>query len=205
MSLSRRWVWIIGAVLSIGVAGYGYRYLIPGTGGAPGPMQNPFHAPWLYVHAGLAATALLIGPFQLWPFLRTRRPRLHRWMGRTYVAACLIGGSAGLLLAIGTTAGPIATAGFGGLAVVWIAVTSQAWRLAQARRFVEHRRWMIRSFALTFAAVTLRIYLPIATFGLHMDFMTAYRAISWLAWVPNLIVAELYLAGRKTTAVPIAA
>ena len=59
-------------------------------------------------------------------------------------------------------------------------------------RFNEHRAWMIRSFALTFAAVTLRLYLPIASFlPVHSD--DAYRAISILCWVPNLAIVELYL------------
>jgi hypothetical protein len=71
-------------------------------------------------------------------------------------------------------------------------VTSQGWLTARARRFDEHRRWMIRSFALTFAAVTLRIYMPLSGL-MHLDMDQAYRAIAWLAWVPNLILAELYL------------
>ena len=54
---------------------------------------------------------------------------------------------------------------------------------------------MIRSWAMTFAAVTLRLYLPIPPMLLHMSFMDGYRAIAWLAWVPNLLVAELYLRG----------
>jgi hypothetical protein len=64
------------------------------------------------------------------------------------------------------------------------------------RRFVEHRAWMIRSFALTFAAVTLRIYLPILE-QLPVPFEDGYRAISFLCWVPNLLAAELYLRGKR--------
>ena len=55
---------------------------------------------------------------------------------------------------------------------------------------------MVRSFAMTFAAVTLRLYLPIAPM-LGYEFMPAYVAISWFCWVPNLIVAELYLSRAK--------
>ena len=58
-------------------------------------------------------------------------------------------------------------------------------------RFDEHLRWMIRSFALTFAAVTLRLYLPFPPM-MGFTFVEGYRAIAWLAWVPNLIAAELY-------------
>ena len=64
---------------------------------------------------------------------------------------------------------------------------------------------MIRSFALTFGAVLLRVYIPISQM-MGIEFMTAYRAIAWLAWVPNLIVAELYIRGlprRRRPAVAI--
>jgi uncharacterized membrane protein len=187
------WIWGLVAFLSLGIALYGYRYLVPPLSIAPPDVaKNLMVRPWLAIHAGFAATALLIGPFQFVQRLRTARPRLHRWIGRTYVAACLIGGPAGLMLAYGTDAGPIAQVGFGLLGICWIACAAQAWRLALAGRFVEHRRWMIRSFALTFAAVTLRLYLPVAPI-LGYPFLDGYRAISWLCWVPNLIVAELYL------------
>jgi cyanate permease len=61
-----------------------------------------------------------------------------------------------------------------------------------AGRSVEHRRWMIRSYALTFGAVTLRLYLAVAI-ATQMDFAVAYRAISFLAWVPNLALVEWWL------------
>src|SRR6185295_9720833 len=96
------------------------------------------------------------------------------------------------VLSFGTTAGPIAGWGFGLLAVTWLAVTANAYRLARQRDFAQHERWMVRSFALTLAAVTLRIYMPAASM-LHLDDMESYRAIAWLAWVPNLIAAELLL------------
>ncbi len=65
-------------------------------------------------------------------------------------------------------------------------------------RFVQHREWMIRSFALTFAAVTLRLYLPLAAL-LSIDFVDAYRALSFLCWVPNRVVVEFYLRHRATS------
>jgi uncharacterized membrane protein len=186
-------LWALLAFLSLGIALGSYRYLLPGTPGIPPDVaRNLMRHPWLIVHAGLAATALTIGPFQFVARLRTGFPRVHRWMGRVYVFACIVGGAAGLMLAWGTDAGPVAQLGFGALAIGWIACAAQAWRMALARRFVEHRRWMVRSFALTFAAVTLRLYLPIAAFSGH-PFLEGYRLISWLCWVPNLMVAELYL------------
>ena len=184
-------LWGLTAFLSVGVAIYAYVAL--SLGGSPGPevLANLFARPWLIIHVTGAGTALLLVAFQLLPAIRRRR-MLHRWIGRVYASACVVGGSAGLALAVGTTAGPVAAVGFGLLAVIWIYVTGQGWLTARARRFDDHRRWMIRSFALTFAAVTLRIYMPLSMV-MHLDAVEAYRLIAWLAWVPNLIVAELYL------------
>ena len=187
-------LWGLAAFLSVGVAIFSYRYL-PAIGPmAPQILANLFARPWLDIHIAGAATALLVGPVQFIPWIRQRARATHRWLGRTYVVGCLIGGAGGLVVAFGSTAGPVATAGFGSLAVIWIVTNIQGWRMARARRFDVHRAWMIRSFALTFAAVTLRLYLPLIPLT-GFSFVDGYRAISFLAWVPNLIAAELYIRG----------
>ena len=197
------WFWWVMAISALLIGLSSYRYLIPGNYGlAPPILANRFtHLGVLTLHAGFAATALILGPFQFLPSLRRSRPGLHRLLGKAYVACCLISGVAGLVLAFGAKTGPISTAGFGILAVLWLITTSRAWRLAMARRFVDHERWMIRSFALTLAAVTLRIYLPFA-FMSPWGYDNTYRAISFLAWVPNLIAAEIWLAQRKARSSP---
>lgn len=187
--------WIVMTLLSLVVALTAYRYPLNVGPLAPNVVANLFARPFLDLHVAGAATALLIAPFQVLPGLRARRPGLHRVMGRIYVAGCLAGGIGGLVLAFGSTAGPIATAGFGLLALAWLATTVQAWRMALARRVVEHRAWMIRSMALTLAAVTLRLYLPFAALG-PIPFFDAYRAIAFLCWVPNLLLAEVWLKRR---------
>lgn len=184
--------WGLAAFLSVGVALFSYRY-VPQVGPlAPDVMANLVARPWLTVHAAGAATALLVGSFQFLPAVRRRLPRLHRWLGRVYATSCIVGGAAGFGLAFGTTAGPVAGLGFALLGLLWIYVTARGWMTARARRFDEHRRWMIRSFALTFAAVTLRLYLPLGAIA-GLDFEQVYVATAWISWIPNLLVAELYL------------
>jgi hypothetical protein len=199
MAQGWRRAWLVAMTGSaILVALMSYRYLVPGApGGGPAILANrATRMGALTLHAGLAATALVLGPWQFLGGLRARWPRLHRWNGTLYVACCLGGGAGGLALAFGTTAGPVASAGFGLLALVWAGVTWRAWRLARAHAYAAHQRWMIRSFALTFAAVTLRLQLPLAG-ALGLDMALAYPAISFLCWVPNLAVAELLLARRR--------
>jgi uncharacterized membrane protein len=189
-------LWGLAALLSAGIAIFSYRFLVGIGPMAPTILANLFAKPWLYVHIAGAATALLVGPVQFLPWIRRRRP-VHRWLGRLYIVGCLIGGTGGLIVAFGSTAGPVAKAGFGSLAVIWIIANVQGWRMARARRFDTHRAWMIRSFALTFAAVTLRLYLPLIPLT-GLSFVDGYRATSFLAWVPNLIAAELYVRGVFT-------
>ena len=202
MKLTRIWLWSATA-LALFVAIGSYRYLLPGMpGAAPSVIANRFsHTGALVLHAGVSATALILGALQFFPRLRARWPAWHRRAGTVYVLCCLVGGVAALALALGTSTGPISSVGFGLLAASWLTCTVQAWRYARARDFVRHRRWMTRSYALTFAAVTLRLYLPVL-FIAHLDFDTGYRAISFLCWIPNLIAAELWLrvsAGLRTS------
>ncbi len=79
--------------------------------------------------------------------------------------------------------------------VLWLATTVLAVRAAMRGDLSTHRRWAVRSFSLAFAAVTLRIYLPLA-FAVGLAFETAYPVIAWLCWVPNLLLAERFL--RRT-------
>ena len=187
-------LWGLAAFLSVGVAAFSYRFLPEVGPMSPDILGNLFARPWLKLHVAGAATALLVGMFQFLPAIRRNRA-VHRWLGRTYAIGCLLGGLAGFRLALGTTAGTFAGVGFGLLAVCWIFATLQAWRFARERRFDEHRRWMIRSFAMTFAAVTLRLYLPIAPM-LGYDFMDGYRLTAWVSWIPNLILVELWMRRR---------
>ena len=190
-----RGFWWLCAVTSVMIALISYRYFVPSIPVPPAVGGNAMAHPWLWVHAGFGATSLILGPWQFMPQVRARWPRVHRWIGRIYIFCVIVGGFAGLLLAGGTTAGPIARAGFGLLAIVSVGVAVNGLRLAMTGRYAEHREWMIRSFAIIFGAVLLRAYLPGAQ-AVGIPFKTAYPAIAWLAWVPNLVVAELYIRGR---------
>jgi hypothetical protein len=191
-------------LLSAYVAIHGLSYLA-GTQAPPVVEDNGMGMRMLMVHAGAAGVALLLGPLQFLEVIRKRARTLHRWIGRTYLLACLIGGVSGGLLAPFTAAGPIAASGFLLLALIWLWVTALGWRAAAIKRnYDEHKNWMIRSFALTLAAVTLRLYLPAAMIA-GLEFVAAYQWIAWLAWVPNLAIAEAWIASRRRAGVARAA
>lgn len=187
--------------LSLGVALASWRFLVFGVE-ATMPVMAQYAETQrlaLFAHIGLAPVVLALLPFQFWQALRARRPALHRFSGRIYALFVVVSGIAALVLASRTHAGPVAGWGFGILGVLWIAVTVQAVRHAMLGRIAEHRRWMIRSAALTLAAVTLRVYLPFLAMG--FGFETGYLIVAWLCWVPNALIAEWMLWREKAVRV----
>jgi uncharacterized membrane protein len=186
---------IVLVVLSLGVAGYAviaYTVLPLGAGVHP-DMRAVFESYPLgiYSHVFGSAIALVLGPFQFAAGFRSRRPLVHRWFGRLYLGVgVLVGGLAGLFMAFHAFGALPSRLGFGLLAAGWLATGLLAYRAIRASDVAAHRRWMMRNFSLTFAAVTLRLYLPAAMVS-GMPFELAYPAIAWLCWVPNLVLAEL--------------
>lgn len=158
---------------------------------------NYVHRPsWLqaffYAHIIGGGIALLLSPVQLSARIRARVPRLHRMSGRIVLTAIMAGGVAGLVLAPYNLAGPMGTAGFGLLAVLWVTFAARGFLAIRRGDVTVHRQWMLRTFALTYAAVTLRLWLGVLV-PVVGDFRSAYVLVPFLAWVPNLLVAEWVL------------
>jgi uncharacterized membrane protein len=147
----------------------------------------------LVLHAGAGGLALLLSPVQLSARVRARVPRLHRGVGRATLGAIAVAGVAGLALSSVSLAGGVGTAGFGMLALTWLGCAALGLRAIRRGDVSAHRRWMIRTFALTYAGVTLRLWLLVLIPLLDGDFMRAYLLTPFLCWVPNLVVAELVL------------
>jgi len=147
-------------------------------------------AGWAHTMGG--AVAILIGPFQLITKLRTSWPRVHVWMGRTYLLAVLAGALGGLYFGPLSTAGTIGSIGFTTLALFWLYSGAQAYFAIRRGNVQVHRRWMLRNYALTFGAATLRVELPLLLIG-GVTFPVAYTLVAWISWVPNWLLVEAWL------------
>jgi len=153
---------------------------------------------WLYVHVFTGGLSLVTGAFQFWKWLRVKHPRIHRITGRVYLFLGVFPSTiSGLIVAQGTVAGLTGQMGFSLLSIMWLITGIMALRTILKRDIQHHREWMIRNYALTFAAVTLRIWLPLlimaqATSGMEIEaaIASAYQTVPWISWVPNLIIAE---------------
>lgn len=193
--LAERSTWWVFTVLSVAVGLFSLRYGLPNV---PYPLLDNFvtHRVALVTHAVFASIALLVGPWQFLAGSRARHPGLHRVGGRVYAAAVLISWIASVPIALNAETGTVASIGFLTLGVIWLHATAIGVVSAVRRRIDLHRRWMVRSFALTASAVTLRLLLGLSG-ALDLPFEDTYPAIAWLCWIPNLVAAELYLAARS--------
>ena len=191
------WVAAIGCV---GVAAYAaVAYSVFPLGALVHPqMKLAFqaHSIAIYTHIFASALALGLAPLQLAVGWRRRHPSWHRRAGRVYLAAGVLpGGLSGLYVAQFAFGGALSTWGFSLLAVLWLGTAALAYRAIRRGDVSTHRRWMLLNEAWTFAAVTLRIYLGLF-FANRVPFELFYHWVSWLCWVPNLLLMAAYLARR---------
>jgi uncharacterized membrane protein len=192
--------WVLMLLLAALVAVTAGRYFIisPEIAAPPDLLATVIERHTIFlIHIGGGAIALFIGA---WNFLERSRERflnLHRWLGRIYLVSVLAAGLAGFALSFTAQGGLVSRIGFGMLAALWIITAVFAYLRIRNYDLESHRRWMIRNYALTFAAVTLRLWLPILI-GAGNDFPAAYATVAWLSWVPNLLVAEV-LASRANS------
>jgi uncharacterized membrane protein len=147
-----------------------------------------------YVHVITSCVCLFAGFTQFSSGLLAKKPKLHRTIGWTYIiTVLLLSGPSGLIMSFYANGGPLSQIAFTTLSLLWIFFTLKAFLSAKAGDFSEHRKFMIRSYALTLSAVTLRAWKFAIAFALRPHPMDVYMIVAWLGWVPNLFLAEWYI------------
>ncbi|MHA6720280.1 DUF2306 domain-containing protein [Sphingomonas sp. RS6] len=161
-------------------------------------------------HFALGAVLLLFGPVQLFAGVRRRWPQIHRWTGRLYLFAALVTGIGGLIFIVarGTVGGWVMDVGFGLYGILMIGAAAQTLRFAMMRQILQHRAWAVRLFALAIGSWLYRMdygfwFLFAGRLGHTSQFDGWFDAIMifWF-YLPNLIIAELFLRARRPTTPP---
>ncbi|WP_370090343.1 DUF2306 domain-containing protein [Ekhidna sp.] len=143
-----------------------------------------------HMHFIGGAVALGLGWTQFLKNFRAKHLSTHRLLGYVYfVSIVMVSAPGAFYLAYYANGGFNNVLGFGMMAVCWFAFTIIAFIRVKNRDIDAHERWMIRSFAVTLGAVTLRIFMPLMIIS-GIPETEAYQAIAWFCWVPNLFVAE---------------
>jgi hypothetical protein len=162
------------------------------------------------IHFAAGGVILAMGFIQLLGAVRANVPALHRWLGRIYVSAAILAGLGGLafIATSGTIGGTTMDIGFGLYGVLMVLCAVQAYRYARARQFGTHRQWAIRLFALAIGSWLYRMeyalwFLTTHKLGHLHNFHGPFDAImAFFFYVPNLLIAEVYLRGASGKAGP---
>lgn len=148
-----------------------------------------------YIHVFTSVLVLIAGATQFSSTILSRFPGTHKVMGYIYIIVLLFfSGPGGFVMGIHANGGPPAQMSFMMLTPLWIIFTAMAWYYVIKKDYLAHGEFLLRSYALTFSAITLRLYLLVIN---HYHFgwkpVDKYIIVSWMSWVPNLILAEILI------------
>lgn len=149
-----------------------------------------------YMHVFSSVFLMVAGAMQFIPYLIYKAKKIHRISGYTYIfILLLISGPGAIVMSIHANGGIYAQTSFLIQSILWYVTTILAWYFATKKKFNLHSEWMVRSYALTLGAISLRLFVVI--FGmLNIDELRpkhVYIIVSWSSWVVNLIIAELII------------
>lgn len=203
-SVRNKTAWAVFAILAIGIGLYPLMYLFSAEefgllqGKSKEILANALWRTGFYGHITFGGLALLTGWSQFSKKLRTKKLALHRNLGKIYVLSALVSGICGVYIGFYASGGLIPSLGFISLGVIWLFSTIRAYAAIRKKDVSLHQGMMIYSYAACFAAVTLRIWLPLLTiiFG---EFLLAYKIVAWLCWVPNMVFAHLWIRRKGLT------
>ena len=156
--------------------------------------DSPVFRTGFYVHITTSLLVLVAGLLQFLPWLARRGPALHRRLGKVYIIGILaLAAPSGLILARFANGGLTAQVGFTLQCVVWWLCTWRAYQAARQRQWSLHVDWMLRSYAVTLAALALRGESYVMYYVFETKPIETYLTVTWLSWVGNLVLVEILL------------
>ncbi len=201
-----RTLWLLTLLLStIGVLAVARRMLFllgalpPVPQGSPAVPDAGFarHPLLTMVHIVPGLLFVVLGPLQFVSTLRTRRPGLHRWIGRVVLASGMIIGVTALLMspqmAIGGANETAATTLF---AILFLCALGKAFMAIRLGKVALHREWMIRGFAIGLAVAFVRPIVGVFFATRRITHLTPHDFFGtafWLGFTIQTIAAEIWI------------
>ncbi|MBP1153658.1 MULTISPECIES: DUF2306 domain-containing protein [unclassified Paenibacillus] len=111
----------------------------------------------MYIHVGFACVAMASGLINLSTRSYEKHRRFHRVNGYVYVSSVLFVVLTSGYMAPYATGGKISSMGFNLLNILWLVITTTALIHIFKKRILQHRRWMIRSYAFCFTNMLIHL------------------------------------------------
>jgi uncharacterized membrane protein len=173
-------------------------YVIPDAPpGADGFEERYFALPYFSItHSVTGLIFMVLGPIQFLPAVRNRWIRFHRWSGRIWMVAALVGVVTALIFVqrlpvFGDLSTNVAIVFAGSLFVIALV---QGYRTIRRREIAKHREWMIRCFAIGLGISTFRVLIPLLMLPpIEASFSEAWETVAWLGFAINIVAAETWI------------
>ncbi|MCR9171970.1 MAG: DUF2306 domain-containing protein [bacterium] len=148
-----------------------------------------------YTHVFTSPIVIIAGLLQFNRWVLANWPKVHKISGYTYTLVVLfVTGPAAFVMSLMANGGYPAQISFTTLSVLWIFFTYLSYYHIKRGSVRAHLIWNMRSFALTLSAVTLRVYVYLLnSYGPQMGQEETYILVSYLSWIPNLLIVELLI------------
>ena len=157
-------------------------------------LNKPYFQTAFYIHITSSIAVIGTGIFQFFPKILRGYPKVHMLIGKIYIGSILLfAAPSGLVIASFANGGLSSKVGFSLQCCVWFAVTYAAWHAIMQQKWEKHIEMMLRSYAVTLAAMSLRT----ESYALYYFFQTkpieTYLTVTWLSWVGNLCIVEILI------------
>jgi len=153
-----------------------------------------------YAHLAGGSAAVLTGTALFFTKWIKPSSKPHKILGKIYfISIMFVGGPTGLYLGFYAEAGYLATIGFIGMSTAWMLPTFVSVYKISKGDVIGHHKWIIRSYSMTLAGVTLRIMTPLGIYFLGWSYDTTFIITAYVPWMFNLGIAELVIFAKRNS------
>lgn len=149
-----------------------------------------------YIHVFTSPLVILSGLLQFSPTLIRKAPKVHRISGKIYLIVLIfITGPAAFVMSLYANGSYPAQVSFTLLSILWVCFGLAGYWFIRKKNYLQHSNFLLRSYALTLSAVTLRLYAYLFD-AFNIDTggpVETYILLSYLSWIPNLLFVELII------------
>ncbi|MHA7583936.1 DUF2306 domain-containing protein [Paenibacillus vandeheii] len=160
-------------------------------------LKRELHLPiWLnvmYVHVAFACLAMASGLVNFSNRIFEKSRKFHRINGYVYIVSVVLVVLTSGYMAPYATGGKISSMGFNVLNIIWLFITITALIQIKQKRMIQHRNWMVRSYAFCFTNMLIHLITSLLHQGFGMIYATSYTIGIYGSIALLLVIPEWFI------------
>ncbi|TVX93830.1 DUF2306 domain-containing protein [Paenibacillus agilis] len=157
------------------------------------PLQLPLWLNVMYVHVVFACVTLVSGLLNFSSQLLKSNRQLHRVNGYIYVVSVFMVALTSGYMAPYSTGGKASSIAFNMLNIIWPFMNGMAIISIRKKRLLQHRKWMIRSFAYCFTNTLIHLITYVMHKGFGFAYVSSYTISIYCSLIILPILAEVVI------------